>query len=228
MPSGRSRSSPPCPPPHHRTAGPGRRGHDPAAAGLPEAHPGDLHAEQYPDDRRRGGDGLRQDGTLFACEQEKVVPDIMALAKGITGGYLPLAATLTTEEIYAAFKGEQRDLRTFFHGHTYTGNRLPALPPRRTSISSGRRRRSSGSSPRSSSWRRTGGTEKAPHVGEVRQKGFMVGIELVKNRLTKEPYLIDDKIGSRWSWNAARRGSSSGRSATSSCSCRRSRCPRRN
>ncbi|MBS1192599.1 MAG: bioA, partial [Nitrospirae bacterium] len=68
--------------------------------------------------------GFGRTGTMFACEQEKVVPDIMAVAKGITGGYLPLAATLTTEEIYLAFLGEHRDLRTFFHGHTYTGNPL--------------------------------------------------------------------------------------------------------
>jgi adenosylmethionine-8-amino-7-oxononanoate aminotransferase len=61
---------------------------------------------------------------MFACEQEKVLPDIMAVAKGITGGYLPLAATLTTEDIYQGFLGEYRELRTFFHGHTYTGNPL--------------------------------------------------------------------------------------------------------
>ncbi len=68
--------------------------------------------------------GFGRTGTLFACEQENIVPDIMATAKGITGGYLPLAATLTTEEIYRGFLGEHHELRTFFHGHTYTGNPL--------------------------------------------------------------------------------------------------------
>src|SRR4030067_3237410 len=68
--------------------------------------------------------GFGRTGKMFACEHEGVSPDIMAVAKGITGGYLPLAATLTTKEIYNAFLGEYRELKTFFHGHTYTGNPL--------------------------------------------------------------------------------------------------------
>ena len=68
--------------------------------------------------------GFGRTGTMFACEQEDVAPDLMCLAKGITGGYLPLAATLTTEAVYAAFLGEHDEFKTFFHGHTYTGNPL--------------------------------------------------------------------------------------------------------
>jgi adenosylmethionine-8-amino-7-oxononanoate aminotransferase len=68
--------------------------------------------------------GFGRTGTMFACEQEQVVPDLMALAKGLTGGYLPLAATLATEEIFNAFLGEYSELKTFFHGHSYTGNQL--------------------------------------------------------------------------------------------------------
>lgn len=68
--------------------------------------------------------GFGRTGTLFACEQENVVPDFLCLSKGITGGYLPLAATLTTDDVYAAFLGEPASGRTFFHGHTYTGNPL--------------------------------------------------------------------------------------------------------
>ena len=68
--------------------------------------------------------GFGRTGTLFACEQEDVRPDIMALAKGITGGYLPLAATLFREDIHEAFLGRFEEFRTFFHGHTYTGNPL--------------------------------------------------------------------------------------------------------
>ena len=68
--------------------------------------------------------GFGRTGTMFACEQEGVQPDLMCVAKGITGGYLPLAATLTTEAVYAGFLGEQREMKTFFHGHTYTGNPL--------------------------------------------------------------------------------------------------------
>ena len=68
--------------------------------------------------------GFGKTGTMFACEHEGVRPDIMALAKGITGGYLPLAATLTTEKIYEGFLGDYEEFKTFFHGHTYTGNPL--------------------------------------------------------------------------------------------------------
>src|SRR5438445_3426145 len=68
--------------------------------------------------------GLGRTGSLFACDREKVVPDFLCLAKGLTGGYLPLAATLTTEEVFSAFLGLPEEGRTFYHGHTYTGNQL--------------------------------------------------------------------------------------------------------
>jgi adenosylmethionine-8-amino-7-oxononanoate aminotransferase len=68
--------------------------------------------------------GFGRTGTMFACEQEGVVPDLMSVAKGLTGGYLPLAATLTTERVYEGFLGRFEEFRTFFHGHTYTGNPL--------------------------------------------------------------------------------------------------------
>ena len=68
--------------------------------------------------------GFGRTGTMFACEQERVAPDLLCLAKGLTGGYLPLAATLTTERIYEGFLGAPEEQRTFFHGHTYTGNPL--------------------------------------------------------------------------------------------------------
>ena len=70
--------------------------------------------------------GFGKTGKMFACEHESVVPDIMALAKGITGGYMPLAATLVTEEIYEGFLGEYEEFKTFFHGHSFTGNQLGA------------------------------------------------------------------------------------------------------
>ena len=68
--------------------------------------------------------GFGRTGTMFACEQEGVAPDLLCLAKGLTGGYLPLAATLATERIYEGFLGAPEEYRTFFHGHTYTGNPL--------------------------------------------------------------------------------------------------------
>jgi adenosylmethionine-8-amino-7-oxononanoate transaminase len=142
--------------------------------------------------------GFGRTGTMFACEQEKVVPDIMAVAKGITGGYLPLAATLTTEEIYLAFLGEHRDLRTFFHGHTYTGNPL-ACAAAAANIDLFRKEKTLQRLQPKIKLLAKGLSElrKLAHVGEARQKGFMVGIELVKSRLTKEPYLLDEKIGIR-------------------------------
>ena len=151
--------------------------------------------------------GFGRTGTMFACEQEKVVPDIMAMAKGITGGYLPLAATLTTEEVYTAFKGEQRDLRTFFHGHTYTGNPL-ACAAAAANIDLFRKEKTLQRLQPKIKLLAKGLTDikKLRHVGEVRQKGFMVGIELVKNRLTKEPYLIDEKIGMRVVLECRRKG----------------------
>jgi adenosylmethionine-8-amino-7-oxononanoate aminotransferase len=66
--------------------------------------------------------GFGRTGTMFACQREDVTPDLMCLGKGLTGGYLPLAATLTTERLYEGFLGEAG--RTFFHGHTFTGNPL--------------------------------------------------------------------------------------------------------
>src|SRR5436190_13525584 len=70
--------------------------------------------------------GFGRTGTLFACAQEDVVPDFLCLAKGLTGGYLPLAATLATEEVFAAFLGRPEEGKTFYHGHTYAGNPLGA------------------------------------------------------------------------------------------------------
>ncbi|HXY55100.1 MAG TPA: adenosylmethionine--8-amino-7-oxononanoate transaminase [Nitrospirota bacterium] len=151
--------------------------------------------------------GFGRTGTMFACEHERVLPDIMAVAKGLTGGFLPLAATLTTDEIYRGFLGEYRDLRTFFHGHTYTGNPLACaaaianidlfkkgrtlqrLRPKITLLKKELNR-----------------FAELEHVGEIRQKGFMVGIELVKDKETKEPYLLEEKIGSRVIQEARKHG----------------------
>ena len=151
--------------------------------------------------------GFGRTGTMFACEQEKVSPDLMAVAKGITGGYLPLAATLATEEIYRGFLGEYREFRTFFHGHTYTGNPLASaaaianidlfrkertlsrLRPKIAFLTKGLKR-----------------FRKLAHVGDVRQKGFMVGIELVRDRRTKAPYDPAEKVGIRVTRAARRKG----------------------
>ena len=68
--------------------------------------------------------GFGRTGTMFACEQAQVTPDFLCVAKGLSGGYLPLAATLTTEAVYERFLGRRSEHKTFFHGHTFTGNPL--------------------------------------------------------------------------------------------------------
>ncbi|MBI3355007.1 MAG: aminotransferase class III-fold pyridoxal phosphate-dependent enzyme, partial [Nitrospirae bacterium] len=140
--------------------------------------------------------GFGRTGKMFACEHEGISPDIMAVAKGITGGYLPLAATLTTKEVYNAFYGEYKDLKTFFHGHTYTGNPL-ACAAAITNIDLFKKEKTLQRLQPKIKYlsKRLKEFESLNHVGDARQKGFMVGIELVKDKGTKEPYLLEEKIG---------------------------------
>ena len=140
--------------------------------------------------------GFGRTGKMFACEHEGVSPDIMAVAKGITGGYLPLAATLATDEIYNAFYGEYKDLKTFFHGHTYTGNPL-ACAAAIANIDLFKKERTLHKLQPKIKYltKRLKELKDLNHVGDIRQKGFMVGIELVKDKGTKEPYLLEEKIG---------------------------------
>jgi adenosylmethionine-8-amino-7-oxononanoate aminotransferase len=122
--------------------------------------------------------GFGRTGTLFACEQEGVSPDFLCLAKGISGGYLPLAATVTTEEIYGAFLGARAEMRHFFHGHTYTANPLACA----VGLESLRLLRESTLAnavarvPEVSA--ALARLEELPGVASVRQRGLMVGIEL--------------------------------------------------
>jgi adenosylmethionine-8-amino-7-oxononanoate aminotransferase len=151
--------------------------------------------------------GFGRTGTMFACEQEKVLPDLMCVAKGISGGYLPLAATLTTEEVYSAFLGEYRELRTFFHGHSYTGNPL-ACSAALASLEVFERARTLEELERKIDFleEKLQPFLNLPHVGEVRQKGFMVGIELVKDKQSKESYLLEEKVGIKVILEARKKG----------------------
>ncbi len=151
--------------------------------------------------------GFGRTGKMFACEHENVNPDILCLAKGITGGYLPLAATITTEKIYNAFLGEFKDLKTFFHGHTYTGNQL-ACAVALANFEIFRKEKTLQKMQKKIEMlkKELSNIGDFPHVGDIRQKGFMVGIELVKNKKTKEPYLIEEKIGWRVCYRARKRG----------------------
>ncbi|GAB6165301.1 adenosylmethionine--8-amino-7-oxononanoate transaminase [Thermostilla marina] len=151
--------------------------------------------------------GFGRTGKMFACEHEDVVPDLLCLAKGITGGYMPLAATLATDEIYNAFLGTYAESKTFFHGHTYGGNPLGAaaalavldvfekeqtlahLPEKIDRLSLHLER-----------------IAQLPHVGDARQRGMIAAVELVADRSTKTPYPWEEKRGMQVCDHARKRG----------------------
>ncbi|MBI3318491.1 MAG: adenosylmethionine--8-amino-7-oxononanoate transaminase [Candidatus Omnitrophica bacterium] len=151
--------------------------------------------------------GFGRTGRMFACESEKVSPDFLCLAKGLTGGYLPLAATLTTERVYRGFLGTYASFRTFFHGHSYTGNPLACAVALESLRVFRRERVLQKLQPKirflSGELKRFQGH---PRVGEVRQRGFMVGIELVKDREGPQPYPLEEKVGIRVCQHLRRRG----------------------
>ncbi len=151
--------------------------------------------------------GFGRTGTMFAVEQEGVRPDVMTVAKGIAGGYLPLAATLTTEHVFASFLGPFESRRTFFHGHTYTGNPL-ACAAATASMRLFRDRDLLGGLPAKADAlaRALAPLEAHPHVGEVRRRGLMVGIELVRDRSSKEEYAFELRAGHQVTLEARRRG----------------------
>ncbi|MDQ1239457.1 MAG: adenosylmethionine---8-amino-7-oxononanoate aminotransferase, partial [Thermodesulfobacteriota bacterium] len=152
--------------------------------------------------------GFGRTGKMFAVEHEQVQPDILCLAKGLSGGYLPLAATLVTDEIYEAFLGKHTDYRTFFHGHSYTGNALAcaaacacleifeeddvlnSLQPKINMLRNELAQR----------------TAPLPWVGDVRQKGLMVGIELTRDRSTKKSFSPEQRVGARVVQNVRKMG----------------------
>ncbi len=151
--------------------------------------------------------GFGRTGTMFACEQERISPDILCLAKGLTGGYLPLAATLVTDEIYSAFLGAPHEGRTFFHGHTYTGNPLACAAAlaslelfEKNDVLANVRANADRLS------RRLRELTEHPHVGEVRQKGIMAGIELVRDRITQAPFHAARRTGHLVTLAARKRG----------------------
>ncbi|HEX6687080.1 MAG TPA: adenosylmethionine--8-amino-7-oxononanoate transaminase [Solirubrobacterales bacterium] len=144
--------------------------------------------------------GFGRTGTMFACEQEDVSPDLLCLAKGLTGGYMPLAATLATERIYAGFLGAPEEQRTFFHGHTYTGNPLACA----TAIASlevfEQERTLERLQPKIELLgERLEAVAAMSEVAEVRRRGFMVGIDLGEH----DPAL---RLGHRVALEARRRG----------------------
>ena len=177
------------------------------AAGMLTHPPGYLRAVRRLCDRHGAllicdevATGFGRTGTMFACEQEGVSPDLLCLAKGLTGGYLPLAATLATERIYEAFLGSTSDFKTFFHGHTYTGNPLACAAAIASLDVFERERTLVRIQPKIrllSGW--LAQVDRMPEVKEVRQRGLMVGIDLGEH----DPKL---RLGHRVVLEARRRG----------------------
>ena len=177
------------------------------AAGMLTHPPGYLRAVRRLCDRHGAllicdevATGFGRTGTMFACEQEGVSPDLLCLAKGLTGGYMPLAATLATERIYEAFLGAHADFKTFFHGHTYTGNPLACAAALASLDVFERERTLVRIQPKIrllSEW--LGHVERMPEVKEVRHRGLMVGIDLGEH----DPGM---RLGHRVVLEARRRG----------------------
>ena len=139
--------------------------------------------------------GFGRTGTLFACEAEAVVPDLMAVGKGLTGGYLPMSATLASAEI---FDGFVRTGHTFFHGHSYSGNPLAAA----AALANLDIFEADGTLAAARNLATVLATELArlgalPHVGNIRQRGLMCGVELVEDATTGRPYAASERVGAR-------------------------------
>lgn len=142
--------------------------------------------------------GFGRTGTMFACEQEQVAPDILCLAKGLTAGYLPMAATLTTAPIWNAFLGSHSERRTFFHGHTYGGNPLAAA----VALASLDVFRDEGvldsMTPKIARLGEHAARLAAlDHVGDVRQCGLVAGLDLVAEKTSRRPYPWQEQRGTR-------------------------------
>lgn len=144
---------------------------------------------------------------LFASHHEGVQPDFLALAKGLSGGYLPLAATLTTPAVFEAFLGQYEELKAFFHGHSFTGNQIGAA----AGLASMALLRTPGCARARRSLQQTLQRElpslwRHPGVGDIRQVGLVVGIELVKHWRTREPFTLAERAGIRVCEAMSRRG----------------------
>jgi adenosylmethionine-8-amino-7-oxononanoate aminotransferase len=151
--------------------------------------------------------GFGRTGKTFACQRENVQPDFLCLAKGLTGGYLPMAATLTTQKIFDAFLGEYAEFKTFFHGHSFTGNQLGGsaalasleILQGEKSIRNRQKLENILREELKSLWQ-------LPNVGDIRQVGLVAGIELVKNWRTREPFALRERAGIRVCEAMAKRG----------------------
>lgn len=151
--------------------------------------------------------GFGRTGAMFACQHEGVVPDIMAISKGIAAGYLPLAATVTIDKVYSAFLGSYSELKTFFHGHTFTGNPLACAVALKSLQLFQQDNLLAELQPKIARLKlRLDDFKTMAHVGDVRQCGLAAGIELVEDRDTGTPYPWEQQIGIRVCLEARKRG----------------------
>ncbi len=142
--------------------------------------------------------GFGRTGKMFACEHESVTPDLMAISKGLTGGYMPLAATLTTDEIYQGFLGSYDEFKTFFHGHSFTGNPLGCSVALANLHTFRREKTLTRLASKIKFFSRLLTPLATLHqVGDVRQRGLMAGVELVMDKRTNTPYPLSAKAGHR-------------------------------
>lgn len=144
--------------------------------------------------------GFGRTGKMFASEWEDVSPDLLCLGKGITGGYLPLAATMATDEIFSAFLGEFKELKTFFHGHTYTGNPLGCAAALASLDVFSQEKTLSENIFHPKADKYSNGMKKLElleHVGSVRYRGLMGGVEVVKDKRSKAAYPFEERVGNQ-------------------------------
>jgi adenosylmethionine-8-amino-7-oxononanoate aminotransferase len=185
------------------------------AAGMKLQPPGYLRAVRELCDRHdvflvcdEVATGFGRTGTMFACEHEQVTPDFLCLGKGLSGGYLPLAATLTTERVFEAFLGHYAEYCSFFHGHTYTGNPLACAAALATLDVFEQERTLERLAPKAELLEQLLAelVSPLPHVAEVRQLGFMCGIELASDPARQMGYPSARRMGHRVTLEARERG----------------------
>ena len=151
--------------------------------------------------------GFGRTGSLFACEQAVISPDFLCLSKGLTGGYLPLSAVMTTDAVYQAFYADYQKLSAFLHSHSYTGNALGCRAALATisifqqSDVIGANRQLAACMAKAVAHFQT-----HPHIAEVRQTGMILAVELVKNKHTREAYPWQERRGLRVYQYALQRG----------------------
>ena len=151
--------------------------------------------------------GFGRTGYMFACEEEGVVPDFLCLGKGISGGYLPLAATITNSNVFEMFLGQDGGTRTFFHGHTYTGNPLACAAGLASLELFEKEKTLKNVQARSVDMSEVLEPLRShKHVSSIRQKGLMCGVELVEKRDGLKPFDADQKVGRRIALQARKHG----------------------